>query len=89
MIHLKINNRDHAFDGDPDMPLLWYLRARDDGRQVRVWCGAVRGVHSSPQRRSHSLVFDPDERGGGEIDYHHRGAERGGRASAAEGLGGC
>ena len=26
MIHLKINNRDHAFDGDPDMPLLWYLR---------------------------------------------------------------
>lgn len=26
MIQLKINNVVHSFDGDPEMPLLWYLR---------------------------------------------------------------
>jgi isoquinoline 1-oxidoreductase alpha subunit len=40
MITLKINGSDHAFDGDPDMPLLWYLR--DDLRLTgtRFGCGA-------------------------------------------------
>jgi isoquinoline 1-oxidoreductase subunit alpha len=26
VIQLKINGTDHSFDGDPQMPLLWYLR---------------------------------------------------------------
>jgi isoquinoline 1-oxidoreductase subunit alpha len=26
MIHLKINGSAESFDGDPEMPLLWYLR---------------------------------------------------------------
>lgn len=26
MIQLKVNGIDRTFDGDPDMPLLWYLR---------------------------------------------------------------
>jgi isoquinoline 1-oxidoreductase subunit alpha len=26
MIHLNVNGVDRSFDGDPDMPLLWYLR---------------------------------------------------------------
>jgi len=26
MIKLKVNGIDHSFDGDPDMPLLWYVR---------------------------------------------------------------
>lgn len=26
MLTLTINGREHAFDGNPDMPLLWYLR---------------------------------------------------------------
>ena len=26
MVHLKVNGSVQAFDGDPDMPLLWYLR---------------------------------------------------------------
>ena len=26
MIKLKVNGTDHSFDGDPEMPLLWYLR---------------------------------------------------------------
>jgi len=26
MLTLSINGREHTFDGDPEMPLLWYLR---------------------------------------------------------------
>ena len=26
MIQLKVNGIEHSFDGDPEMPLLWYLR---------------------------------------------------------------
>lgn len=26
MIHLKVNGHARSFDGDPEMPLLWYLR---------------------------------------------------------------
>jgi len=26
MIQFKLNGADRTFDGDPDMPLLWYLR---------------------------------------------------------------
>ena len=26
MIRLKVNGKDRTFDGDPDMPLLWYIR---------------------------------------------------------------
>jgi len=26
MIHFKVNGVDRSFDGDPEMPLLWYLR---------------------------------------------------------------
>ena len=26
MVHLKVNGQARTFDGDPDMPLLWYLR---------------------------------------------------------------
>jgi len=26
MVHFKVNGQTQSFDGDPDMPLLWYLR---------------------------------------------------------------
>ena len=26
MVHLKVNGKSRTFDGDPEMPLLWYLR---------------------------------------------------------------
>ena len=40
MINFKVNGTERAFDGDPDMPLLWYLR--DDLRLTgtRFGCGA-------------------------------------------------
>jgi isoquinoline 1-oxidoreductase subunit alpha len=40
MANLKVNGTDRTYDGDPDMPLLWYLR--DDLRLTgtRFGCGA-------------------------------------------------
>ena len=40
MVNFKVNGTDRSFDGDPDMPLLWYLR--DDLRLTgtRFGCGA-------------------------------------------------
>ena len=40
MVTLKVNGTDRSFDGDSDMPLLWYLR--DDLRLTgtRFGCGA-------------------------------------------------
>src|SRR5215212_8090449 len=40
MVNLKINGTARQFDGDPDMPLLWYLR---DGLRMtgtKFGCGA-------------------------------------------------
>jgi len=40
MVNLTVNGKTRSFDGDPDMPLLWYLR--DDLRLTgtRFGCGA-------------------------------------------------
>ena len=39
MITLKINNRTHEFDGDPQMPLLWYLRDELSMKGTKYGCG--------------------------------------------------
>ena len=40
MVTLTVNGKPHSYDGDPDMPLLWYVR--DDLRLTgtRFGCGA-------------------------------------------------
>jgi aerobic-type carbon monoxide dehydrogenase small subunit (CoxS/CutS family) len=40
MVKLTVNGKAHSYDGDPDMPLLWYVR--DDLRLTgtRFGCGA-------------------------------------------------
>ncbi len=40
MIKVKVNGRDRSFDGDPDMPLLWYLRDELDMTGTKFGCGA-------------------------------------------------
>jgi isoquinoline 1-oxidoreductase alpha subunit len=40
MIKLKINGRERSFDGDPEMPLLWYLRDELDLTGTKFGCGA-------------------------------------------------
>jgi isoquinoline 1-oxidoreductase alpha subunit len=41
MIGLVINNERHEFDGDPDTPLLWYLRDELGLTGTRFGCGAA------------------------------------------------
>jgi isoquinoline 1-oxidoreductase alpha subunit len=39
MIRFKVNGREKAFDGDPDMPLLWYLRDVAQLTGTKFGCG--------------------------------------------------
>ena len=40
MTNFKVNGTDRAFDGDPEMPLLWYLRDEARLTGTRFGCGA-------------------------------------------------
>jgi isoquinoline 1-oxidoreductase alpha subunit len=40
MIKLKVNGRDRSFGGDPEMPLLWYLRDELGMTGTKFGCGA-------------------------------------------------
>jgi len=40
MIQLKVNGSARKFDGDPEMPLLWYLRDVLDYTGTKFGCGA-------------------------------------------------
>jgi isoquinoline 1-oxidoreductase subunit alpha len=39
MMHLKVNGADRSFDGDPEMPLLWYLRDELGLTGTKFGCG--------------------------------------------------
>jgi isoquinoline 1-oxidoreductase alpha subunit len=39
MIHLKVNGKEMSFDGDPEMPLLWYLRDVAGLTGTKFGCG--------------------------------------------------
>ncbi len=39
MIRLKVNGKERTFDGDPDMPLLWYLRDVAGLTGTKFGCG--------------------------------------------------
>jgi isoquinoline 1-oxidoreductase alpha subunit len=39
MIRLKVNGQEKAFDGDPEMPLLWYLRDVAGLTGTKFGCG--------------------------------------------------
>jgi isoquinoline 1-oxidoreductase subunit alpha len=39
MVDFKINGQSHSFDGDPDMPLLWYLRDEAGMTGTKFGCG--------------------------------------------------
>ncbi len=41
MLNLKVNGEARSFDGDPDMPLLWYLRDELGLTGVKFGCGAA------------------------------------------------
>lgn len=39
MIQMKVNGREMVFDGDPEMPLLWYLRDEAGLKGTKFGCG--------------------------------------------------
>ena len=39
MIRFKVNGKDRSFDGDPEMPLLWYLRDVAGLTGTKYGCG--------------------------------------------------
>lgn len=39
MIRLKVNGKNHQFNGDPDMPLLWFLRDEINLKGTKFGCG--------------------------------------------------
>jgi isoquinoline 1-oxidoreductase alpha subunit len=39
MIELRVNGAAHKFEGDPEMPLLWYLRDEADLTGTKFGCG--------------------------------------------------
>jgi len=39
MTTLRVNGRDHRFDGDPEMPLLWFLRDVAGLKGTKYGCG--------------------------------------------------
>ena len=39
MITLNVNQQDESFDGDPDMPLLWYVRDQLGQMGTKFGCG--------------------------------------------------
>lgn len=41
MIKLKVNGVEHEFDGDPNMPLLWYLRDELQLTGTKYGCGVA------------------------------------------------
>jgi isoquinoline 1-oxidoreductase subunit alpha len=41
MIRLKVNGIEHSFDGDAEMPLLWYLRDFLELTGAKFGCGAA------------------------------------------------
>jgi isoquinoline 1-oxidoreductase subunit alpha len=41
MVELTVNKTPHRFEGDPDLPLLWYLRDELGLMGTRLGCGAA------------------------------------------------
>lgn len=42
MIRFKVNGKSHSFDGDSEMPLLWYLRDIAGLKGTKFGCGIAR-----------------------------------------------
>jgi isoquinoline 1-oxidoreductase subunit alpha len=41
MVKLQVNGQEHAYDGDPSMPLLWYLRDELGLTGTKFGCGVA------------------------------------------------
>ena len=70
MVRFKVNGKDHSFDGDAEMPLLWYLRDVASLPGTKFGCGmALCGACTVHQNGSaiRSCTTPMSEVGGSEI----------------------
>ena len=70
MIELRVNSIDRTFDGDPEMPLLWYLRDTLGltGHQIRLRYRALWRLYRSQEWRGAARLRHPmSSRAGTEI----------------------
>lgn len=66
MITLTVNGRQRQFDGDPEMPLLWYLRDEIGLTGTKFGCGAARMSDAPVQVNVHMVDSDAPPSGIGE-----------------------
>ena len=66
MIRFKVNGKEKTFDGDPDMPLLWYLRDVAQLTGTKFGCGMslMRSLYGPPERRGDPFLHHSHERSG-------------------------
>jgi len=64
MITLHVNGQAQTFDGDPSMPVLWYLRDVLGLTGTKFGCGvaALRRLHDPSRRRRHPVMPDANGR---------------------------
>ena len=62
MATLRVNGQERAYDGDPSMPLLWYLRDELGLTGTKFGCGAgaVRQLHRPLDGERGTLLRDAD-----------------------------
>jgi len=58
MIQLKVNGVPKQFDGDPGMPLSWYLRDMIQLTGTKYGCGMGRRLHRASEWRGHAQLPD-------------------------------
>ena len=78
MIQLTVNGKRASFDGDPEMPLLWYLRDSLALTGTKFGCGMglCGALHGASQRRGGPELPYLHERRGGPARHHDRGASQ-------------
>ncbi len=68
MISLTVNGRPHAYDGDPAMPLIWFLRDVLNMTEIKHDCliakckACMVQVNSSPYRACKITMLDVHEK---------------------------
>ena len=64
MVKLHVNGQEQSFDGDPSMPLLWYLagRVRAHRNEIRLRRRAVRRLHRPCRRSGHPCLHHRHQR---------------------------
>ena len=84
MIQFKLNGKQQSFDGDPTMPLLWYVRDIAGLSGTKFGCGMGLCGACTVHRNGKAVrsCFIPDERRCRRRNRHHRSHRRSARPAS-------